>query len=80
MRTVLLDILCILRKESALWAARRSDRPAMDVLRKPSILASSTKEQYTADTVAQVAAGSQAFKHQNSASVLHILASQRDSK
>ena len=73
---VQLDILCIWRRESALRTARRADRPAMDILRKAPILASSTDQQYTADTVAQAVAWVQAFTHQNSASVLRILAYQ----
>ena len=61
-----------LARESALRAARRADRPVMDILKKAPILASSTEKQYTADTVAQVAAWVQAFTHQNSASALCI--------
>ena len=75
-RAVQLDILCDLRRESALRAARSSDRPAMYVLRKAPILASSMEELYTADTVAQIVAWNQAFTHQNSASALRILVSQ----
>ena len=53
----------------------------MDVLRKaPPILASLTEEQYSADTVAQVAAEEQALTHQNTASALRTLVSQRDTK
>ena len=47
----------------------------MDVLSKAPILASSTEEQYSAHTVAQVATLEQALMNQNAASVLCTLAS-----
>ena len=72
--------LCIFHRESALHAGRRTDGPVMDVLRKTPILASSTEEQYTAETVTQVTALEQALAHQNTASALRTLASQRDTK
>ena len=72
--------LRILRRESALCTARGSGGPVMDVLRKAPILASSTEEQYSADTVALVAALEQALTHQDTMSALRTLASQRDTK
>ena len=44
--------LRILYRELALRTTCRTDEPVMDVLSKAPILASSTEEQYTADTVA----------------------------
>ena len=67
-----LRILC---RESALRALHRTTGPVMDVVRKAPILESSTDQQYTADTVAQVAALEQALTHQKTASALRSLAS-----
>ena len=72
-----LHILC---RESALCAANKTDEPILNILRKAPILSSSTEEQYSADTVAQVTALEQSLTHQNTASALRILASQRGSK
>ena len=47
--------LRILRRKSALRAACKADEPILDVLRKPSVLSSSTEEQYSAAGVAPVA-------------------------
>ena len=47
--------LCILRRESALHAANKSDEPILNVLRKAPVLSFCAEEQYSADKVAQVA-------------------------
>ena len=52
----------------------------MDVSREAPILAFSTVEQYSADTVAKVAASEQTLTHQNTTFALRTLASQLDTK
>ena len=66
-----------LRRESA---ANKTDDPIRDVLRKVPILSSPTEEQYSDDTVAKVTALQQSLAHQNTASALRTLASQRGGK
>ena len=71
---------CILRRESALRAAAKTDKPILEVLRKAPILSSSTDEQYSAASLAKIASLEQSLMHQNTASALHTLASQRGGK
>ena len=69
--------LCILHRESVLCAAGKANEPILDVLRRPPVLSSSTEEQYSAATVAEVASLEQFLTQQNTASALRTLASQR---
>ena len=69
--------LRILRIASALRAANKTDEPILDILRKALILSSSTGEQYSAATLAKVSSLEQSLTHQNTASALRTLASQR---
>ena len=69
--------LCILHRESALHAADKTDEPDLEVLRRAPVLSSSTEEQYSAATLAQVAMLEQSLTNQNTASALHTLASQQ---
>ena len=59
--------LFILLRKSALRSANKTDKPILDVLRKAPIL-SSTEEQYSAATLAQIATVEQSLTHQNTAS------------
>ena len=60
--------------------AGKADEPILDVLKRAPVLTSSTEEQYSAATVAEVAELEQTLTHQNTASALRTLASQRGSK
>ena len=55
-------------------AANKTDEPILNVLRKATILSSTTDEQYSAATLAKVSSLEQSLAHQNTASALRNLA------